>query len=201
LAHTQVWEEQRLITRSDGGFIVELRCTNNAPKGDCFHALLQLCGAVHGRRACQLRISMTLCWHKQTLGKAIVQGGAESDARRSWGNLLTALQTYAASQGGLQKTENDCVVSTIKRDKSKLRCNLSPTVDGARCRRWAQADTVHQVLCAAIGAVYINPQDIVPFLLVLLLIAVIMLCCVAGSIAAELRTIAILLNTVLQEQS
>lgn len=31
-----VWETHRLITKRPGGWIVQLTCTNNAPKGECF---------------------------------------------------------------------------------------------------------------------------------------------------------------------
>lgn len=53
-----VWEEHRLVAKSDGGWVVECKCTNDAPKGDCFYVLVQLCGVHRASGAAQLRITM-----------------------------------------------------------------------------------------------------------------------------------------------
>jgi hypothetical protein len=97
-----VWETHRDLTaRGPAGFVVTHTCRNDAPKGDCFEAQVQVCAAhVPAPQPCaRLRVSMALCWHKSTWGKGMVQGGAEADARRSWAALVNAL-TQAARSGG-----------------------------------------------------------------------------------------------------
>lgn len=54
----QVWEEHRLLVKQDGGFVAQQICTNNAPKGDCFRALIQICGLYVTTNSSRLRISM-----------------------------------------------------------------------------------------------------------------------------------------------
>ncbi len=53
-----VWEEHKLLSKSDGGWVVECKSTNDAPKGDCFYVLVQLCGIHLARGQSQLRITM-----------------------------------------------------------------------------------------------------------------------------------------------
>ncbi|KAI8470119.1 MAG: hypothetical protein J3K34DRAFT_459010 [Monoraphidium minutum] len=94
-----VWEEQRLLAKGDGGWVVECRSTNDAPKGDCFYVLVQLCGVHVASGAAQLRISMQMVFYKNCLGKGMIQAGAESDARRGWAALVATLQRHAAAAG------------------------------------------------------------------------------------------------------
>jgi hypothetical protein len=54
----QVWEEQRILVKENGGFVAQLKCTNNAPKGDCFYAIVQLFGCFKGCTQSRLRVSM-----------------------------------------------------------------------------------------------------------------------------------------------
>eukprot|EP00878_Enallax_costatus_P021273 GHUV01022516.1.p1 GENE.GHUV01022516.1~~GHUV01022516.1.p1 ORF type:complete len:138 (+),score=56.28 GHUV01022516.1:854-1267(+) len=42
---------------------------------------------------------MKLDWHKNTLGKGMVQTGAEADSKRGWGSLVKALQQHISSRG------------------------------------------------------------------------------------------------------
>lgn len=53
-----MWEDHRLLVKQDGGFVVQHICTNNAPKGDCFRALIQICGVYLTSNSSRLRISM-----------------------------------------------------------------------------------------------------------------------------------------------
>jgi hypothetical protein len=55
---TQVWEEQRIVTKENGGFVAEVRCTNDAPKGDCFVAIVQLYAATQGTAQAKFRVTM-----------------------------------------------------------------------------------------------------------------------------------------------
>ncbi|KAF8062628.1 hypothetical protein HT031_003957 [Scenedesmus sp. PABB004] len=95
----QVWEEHQVLARCGGGFVVQHVCTNDAPKGDCFRALVQLACSATAPDACRLRVSMKLDWHRSTLGKALVVAGAEADARRSWARLVTVLRQHVATGG------------------------------------------------------------------------------------------------------
>jgi len=54
----QVWEEHKLLVKTDGGFVAEIAATNNAPKGDCFVARVQLCGVFISSSTSSIRISM-----------------------------------------------------------------------------------------------------------------------------------------------
>lgn len=54
----QVWEEHRLLVKEAGGWVVLLVCTNDAPKGDCFEAHVQICGVYVDRNTSRLRVSM-----------------------------------------------------------------------------------------------------------------------------------------------
>ena len=53
-----MWEEHRLLAKTDGGWVVECKSTNDAPKGDCFYVVVQLCGTHLASGRAQLRISM-----------------------------------------------------------------------------------------------------------------------------------------------
>jgi hypothetical protein len=44
---------------------------------------------------------LQLDWHKNTLGKSLVQSGAESDSKRCWARLVACLQQHIAAKGGL----------------------------------------------------------------------------------------------------
>jgi len=79
--------------------VVECKSTNDAPKGDCFYVLVQLCGVHRVSGQSQLRISMRMCFHKPCLGKGMIQAGAESDARRSWTAMVASLQRHIAATG------------------------------------------------------------------------------------------------------
>jgi hypothetical protein len=57
-AAAQVWETHSLLARTGGGWVVECRSVNNAPKGDCFFVRVQLCGVRRAAAQSQLRISM-----------------------------------------------------------------------------------------------------------------------------------------------
>lgn len=46
------------MAKSQGGWVVESKSTNDAPKGDCFHVLVQYAAVYGGRHSTQLRISM-----------------------------------------------------------------------------------------------------------------------------------------------
>lgn len=63
----QVWEEHRLLAKDAGGWVVLLVCTNDAPKGDCFEAHVQICGLYVDRNTSKLRVSMQV-------GAAAAQG-------------------------------------------------------------------------------------------------------------------------------
>jgi len=95
-----VWEEHRLLAKSDGGWVVECKSTNDAPKGDCFYVLVQLCGVRRNSRQAQLRISMTMVFYRSCLGRGMISYGAESDARRGWEALVRALQKHSATASG-----------------------------------------------------------------------------------------------------
>jgi hypothetical protein len=45
--------------------------------------------------------ALQLDWHKNTLGKSLVQSGAESDSKRCWARLVASLQQHIAAKGGL----------------------------------------------------------------------------------------------------
>lgn len=53
-----VWEEHRLMVKEDGGWVVLLICKNDAPKGDCFEAHVQICGVYVNSNTSKLRVSM-----------------------------------------------------------------------------------------------------------------------------------------------
>lgn len=53
-----VWEEHRLLTREAGGWVVQVVCKNDAPKGDCFEAHVQMCGVYVNSNDSRLRVSM-----------------------------------------------------------------------------------------------------------------------------------------------
>jgi hypothetical protein len=56
------------------------------------------------KRACMLCLlcsALQLDWHKNTLGKSLVQSGAESDSKRCWARLVASLQQHIAATGGL----------------------------------------------------------------------------------------------------
>lgn len=46
-------------------------------------------------------VALQLDWHKNTLGKSLVQSGAESDSKRCWARLVASLQQHIATKGGL----------------------------------------------------------------------------------------------------
>jgi hypothetical protein len=54
----RVWEEHRLLERSSAGWVAQVECHNDAPKGDCFAAHVQLCGVRVSSDSSRLRISM-----------------------------------------------------------------------------------------------------------------------------------------------
>jgi hypothetical protein len=49
---------------------------------------------------------MQLDWIKNTLGKSLVQSGAESDSKRCWARLVASLQQHIATKGGLALTDS-----------------------------------------------------------------------------------------------
>jgi hypothetical protein len=53
-----VWEEHRLVDKAPGGWVVQQICRNDAPKGDCFEAHVQLCGVSVAPNCSRLRVSM-----------------------------------------------------------------------------------------------------------------------------------------------
>jgi hypothetical protein len=53
-----VVEEHRLVAKCDGGWVVECRSTNDAPRGDTFYVLVQLAGVHVGSGQSRLRVSM-----------------------------------------------------------------------------------------------------------------------------------------------
>lgn len=53
-----VWEEHRLVTKEAGGWVVQITCKNDAPKGDCFEAHVQMCGVYVNSNTSRLRVSM-----------------------------------------------------------------------------------------------------------------------------------------------
>ena len=53
-----VWEEHRLLTKEAGGWVVHMVCKNDAPKGDCFEAHVQMCGVYVSSSSSRLRVSM-----------------------------------------------------------------------------------------------------------------------------------------------
>lgn len=79
-----VWEEQRLLSRGPGGWVVQFVCTNDAPKGDCFEAHVQLCGVYVSSSSCRLRISM------QVRGRGV------------WGQACVAFKPGAAPYSMLE---------------------------------------------------------------------------------------------------
>ncbi|GBF95637.1 hypothetical protein Rsub_08619 [Raphidocelis subcapitata] len=95
-----VWEEHRLVAKTDGGFVVECRSTNDAPKGDCFYVDVQLAGTHVASGQSRLRISMQIVFHRSCLGRSMIQSGAEADARRGWAALAAALHRHAAAAAG-----------------------------------------------------------------------------------------------------
>lgn len=52
-----VWEEHRL-TREGGGWVLTSVTKNDAPKGDCYEALVQMCGIYVSSHSSRLRVSM-----------------------------------------------------------------------------------------------------------------------------------------------
>ncbi|WIA20979.1 hypothetical protein OEZ85_005316 [Tetradesmus obliquus] len=97
----QVWEEHQVLLKQDGGWVAQHICTNDAPKGDCFRAMVQLVGVYVSSGKSRLRVSLKLDWHKNTLGKSLVQSGAESDSKRCWARLVASLQQHIITKGGL----------------------------------------------------------------------------------------------------
>lgn len=60
-----------------------------------------------------------LDWHKNTLGKGMVQSSAEADSKRGWGNLVEALQQHISSSrgisgGGAKVSEAACAAAMGK---------------------------------------------------------------------------------------
>jgi hypothetical protein len=53
-----VWEEHRLLVKEAGGWVVQIICKNDAPKGDCFEAHVQMCGVYVSEHSSRLRVSM-----------------------------------------------------------------------------------------------------------------------------------------------
>lgn len=53
-----VWEEHRLMVKEAGGWVVQIICKNDAPKGDCFEAHVQMCGVYVSEQSSRLRVSM-----------------------------------------------------------------------------------------------------------------------------------------------
>lgn len=74
----QVWEEHRILVKQDGGFVVQVVCTNDAPKGDCFRALIQMCGVFVSSGKSRLRISMKV---SNRVERALFGGAQECVAR------------------------------------------------------------------------------------------------------------------------
>lgn len=65
----QVWEEHQVLLKQDGGWVAQHICTNDAPKGDCFRAMVQLVGVYVSSGKSRLRVSLkvgcactTLCF-------------------------------------------------------------------------------------------------------------------------------------------
>jgi hypothetical protein len=50
---------------------------------------------------CACGDALQLDWHKNTLGKSLVQLGAEADSKRCWARLVASLQQHIATKGGL----------------------------------------------------------------------------------------------------
>jgi hypothetical protein len=54
----QVWEEHQVLLKQDGGWVAQHICTNDAPKGGCFRAMVQLVGVFVSSGKSRLRVSM-----------------------------------------------------------------------------------------------------------------------------------------------
>jgi hypothetical protein len=92
-----VWEKQSILSKSDEGFVVLCQSSNDAPKGDCFHVLVQLYGVRLSAGRSRLRITMEMVFTKSCLGRGMIQQGAEADARRGWRALVDSLRQSAES--------------------------------------------------------------------------------------------------------
>jgi hypothetical protein len=56
--HLQVCEEHQVLLKQDGGWVAQHICTNDAPKGDCFRAMVQLVGVYVSSGKSRLRVSL-----------------------------------------------------------------------------------------------------------------------------------------------
>jgi hypothetical protein len=54
----QVCEEHQVLLKQDGGWVAQHICTNDAPKGDCFRAMVQLLGVFVSSGKSRLRVSL-----------------------------------------------------------------------------------------------------------------------------------------------
>jgi hypothetical protein len=68
----QVCEEHQVLLKADGGWVAQHICTNDAPKGDCFRAMVQLVGVFVSSGKSRLRVSLKVRGPASTCTECIV---------------------------------------------------------------------------------------------------------------------------------
>jgi hypothetical protein len=225
-----VWEEHRLMVKEAGGWVVQNICKNDALKGDCFEAHVQMCGVYVSEQCSRLRVSMQvrylasqyvagvlrqtglnsltelgmvatfrhtrmckykartqlviqhkvcpavlvlqLNWTKNTWGKGMVQGGAESDAKRSYAVLVDRLRQAAGARGSSSPGLKPVTLQGVGNDQGTAAMEVPPATP-----RWPRG---------------INPGVLLQVALLLALLLVAWSVLSAGrSISAELHQVAL----------
>lgn len=140
---------------------------------------------------------LQLDWHKNTLGKSLVQSGAESDAKRGWARLVAPLKQHIAGNRGLPLA--DASAPTALTDAAAPGDGSSSSVSAA-ASNLSMSKRLSRLVGASPLAAAVMTGWLLLLIAVLLLVLVVVVHAGVRSVSGELHGLTVVLEALANAQ-